>query len=86
MTSYLLTGSFFKKKMSGYNVFQCEIPDQMSYLRTLYNHFENVQKIKFQWEGISERPLAFCEFSLDSQYENGLDLPKDRRIEKMGSF
>ena len=72
--------------MSRYNVFQYEIPDRMSYLRTHYNHFENFRKIKFQWEGISEKPLAFCEFLLDSQSENGFDLTKHMRIEIRGSF
>ena len=85
MTSYLLTCLFYQK-MSRYNVVQYEIPDQMSYLRTLYDHFENFRKIKFQWERIFEKTLAFCEFSLDLQSENGFELTKDRRIEMRGSF
>ena len=31
------------------------------------------------------KPLAFCEFSLDFQSENGFELTKDRRIEMRGS-
>ena len=72
--------------MASYKVFQYKIPDQMRYSRTRYDHFENFRKIKFQWEGISEKPLAFCEFLLDSQSENGFDLTKDTRIEIGGSF
>ena len=83
MASYFLTGSFYQK-MSRYNVFQYEIPNRMSYKRTLYDHFENFRKIKYQWETIFEKPLAFCEFSLDFQSENGFDLTKDRRIEMKG--
>ena len=71
--------------MPRYNVFQYEISHRMSYLRTLYDHFENFQK-KIQWEGISENPVAFCKFSHDSQSENSFDLTKDRRIEIKGSF
>ena len=85
MASNLLACSFYQK-MSRYNVFQYENPDRTSYLRTLYDHFENFGKIKFQWEGISEKPLAFCEFSLGSQYENSFDLTKDRGIEMTGSL
>ena len=47
------------KKISRCNVFQYENPDRMRYLRTLYDHFENFRKIKFQWERIFEKPLAF---------------------------
>ena len=57
--------------MSRYNVFQYEIPDRVSYERTLYDHFENFRKIKFQWLRIFEKTLAFCEFLLDFQLKNG---------------
>ena len=32
----------------------------MSYLRTLYNHYEIFRKIKFQWERIFENPWPFA--------------------------
>ena len=48
--------------MSRYNVYQYEIPDRMSYLRTLHNHFEIFRKIKYQWERIFENPWAFASF------------------------
>ena len=31
-----------------YNIFQYEILDRMSYLRTLFENYENIRKIKFQ--------------------------------------
>ena len=58
----------------------------MRYLRSLYDHFENFRKINFQWERIFEKPLDFCEFSLDFQSENGFELTKYRRIEMRGPF
>ena len=85
MTSYLLTRCLYQK-MSRYNVFQYGTPDRMSYLRTLYDHFENFRKIKFQWGRNFEKPLAFCEFLLDFQSENDLELTKDRRIKMRRSF
>ena len=72
--------------MSRYKVFQNEIPGRMSYLRSVYNNFENFRKIKFQWERIFKKPMAFCEFSLNFQSENGFELTKDRRIEMRGPF
>ena len=60
--------------------------DRMSYLRTLYGHFENFRKIKFQGERIFEKPLAFCEFSPDFLSESGFALTKDRRVEIRGSL
>ena len=44
------------------------------------------QDIIFQWQRIFEKPLAFCEFSLDFQSENGFELTKDSIIEMGGSF
>ena len=85
MTTYLLTCSFHQK-MCRYNVFQCEITDRMRCLRALYDHFENFRKIKFQWGRNFEKPLAFCEFSLDFQSENDFELTKDRRIKMRRSF
>ena len=35
--------------MCHYNVFQYEIHDRMSYLRSIQDIFENFRKIKFQW-------------------------------------
>ena len=46
--------------LSRYKVFQQEIPDRMSYTRTLYDHFENFRKIKFQWERIFEKKPWPC--------------------------
>ena len=85
ITSSLLTCSFYQK-MSRYNVFQYETPDQMSYLKTLHESFENFQKIKLQWERIFEKLLTCSEFSLNFQSENGFELTKDGRIEMRGSF
>ena len=75
----------FINKMSRCNVFQNENPYRMSYLRTLYDHVENFQKIKFQWERIFEKTLAFCEFSTYFQSKSSFDLTKDKRIEMRGS-
>ena len=72
--------------MARYNVFEFKIPDRMSFLKSLYDHFENFRKIKFQWEIILEKPTVFCEFSLDFQFENGFDLTKNMRIEMRGTF
>ena len=85
MTTYLLTCSFHQK-MCRYNVFQCEITDRMRCLRALYDHFENFRKIKFQWGRNFEKPLAFCEFSLDFRSENDFELTRDRRIKMRRSF
>ena len=85
MAPYLIRCLFYQK-MSRYNVFQYGIPVRMSYKRTLYDHLENFRKIKFQWERIFEKPLAFCEFSLDFQSENVFELTKDRRIKMRRSF
>ena len=85
MTLYVLTCSFYQKT-SRSKVFPYEVPVWMNCSRTFYNHFENFRKIKFQWERIFEKPLAFCEFSLYFQFENGFELTKDRRTEIRGSF
>ena len=72
--------------MPHYNVFQYEILDRMSFLRTLYDHFESFRKIKFQWKRIFEKPLALRKFSTDFQSESGFDLTKKNEIRNEGSI
>ena len=52
----------FIKKFLLYNVFQYEIPDRMSHLRTLCSHFKNFRKFKFQWDKIYEKTWCFASF------------------------
>ena len=72
---------FILSKISCYNVFQYGIHDGMSYFRALDDNFENFRKIQFQWVRIFKKRLAFCEFSLNFESENGFEITKDRRIE-----
>ena len=66
MAPYLIRCLFYQK-MSRYNVFQYKIPNRMSYIKTLYNHFENFGKIKFQWGNFRKTPgllQVFIRFSI----------------------
>ena len=72
------------QKRLRYNIFQYEIPDRMSYLKTLYDNFESFRQKIFKRERMFQKPLAFCEFSPDFQSGSGFDLTKDRRIEMRG--
>ena len=89
MTSYLLPCWLCQNlKMSRFKVFQYEISNRTSYLR-IYELSTIILKI---YEKIlisigknMEKNLAFFEFSLDFQSENGYDLTKDGTIEMRGS-
>ena len=85
MTLYVLTCSFYQKT-SRSKVFPYEIPVWMNCSRTFYNHFENFRKIKFQWEIIFKIPPVFFQCLLNFQFENGFELPKNKRIEIRDPF
>ena len=61
MTSYLLKYSL-NQKMSRVNIFQYEISDRMSHLRTLYDNFEIFRQKTFNVEELSKIERQFAKF------------------------